>query len=340
MLYPILTTTALLSVWGAAAYMSVCGLAAVFGAHPVVIMAAAGMELGKLMLIIHLHRKWHALRLVGRAFYVVVITALVTLTAVEVAGYLIGKHQQDTANIAVAGAHLDGLVAEEADLRNRIQGIDATLDQLPEGYVTRRLNERNALGYGHLQEQLATNLDTQKRLRVELADARSASGPIVALSEITGADPSKVLLIFVVVLVGIMEPLSVGLAVAASIAWTRPATVPIAPAAPAAGQAAEAHQAATPGQRPPEAATVAATVATENGHAATPTNKEFAAIVERHTLKKEDIARITGRKQTSTVEAWLCGQQEIPVKALRLLRRWAAGRPPIRLVQKAAKGAH
>lgn len=54
---------------------------------------------------------------------------------------------------------------------------------------------------------------------------------------------------------------------------------------------------------------------------------ELRAIAQRHNLKINDIAEITDRKQPETVEGWLNEKPLIPIKALRLLRRWAAKQP-------------
>ena len=363
MIYPSLVTAALFCVWGTAAYMSVSGLIAIFGGQPVVAgCLAAGMELGKLLAVVHLHRNWSASRWIARAFYIAVIAALVSVTAIEAAGYLIQSYRADTTDLTVQRAELAGLVEAGQHLRYRIEIIDANLSQLPDGYVSRRIHERNAVGYDALQQQLADNLSRQQVLDVAIAAAETDAGPITAISNMTGISHRNILLVFVVVIVSIMEPLSIGLAVAASVAWrNRTPTkyelqLPLDPPPrnkskwyrnelKTAGQTAKAAEAATPaiqnGQKRPSAgqpATAAANAAKENGHAATPINKEFARLIVRHGLKKQDIADITGRKQLETVESWLNGKQEIPVKALRALRKWAAGRPAVRLVKRPAAG--
>ena len=69
--------------------------------------------------------------------------------------------------------------------------------------------------------------------------------------------------------------------------------------------------------------------AKEPANAADPYTIELRKIADRHNLKIEDIARITGRKQAQTVNGWLEGKPVIPIKALRLLRREVAKQPDI-----------
>jgi hypothetical protein len=244
---------------------------------------------------------------------------LVAVTAFEVAGYMIQSHQQDTAALTVQRTELAGLAEVESAIRHRISVIDDTLDQLPDGYVSRRINERAAAGYDDLQKQLAANLARQQSLMVAIAYAEAKAGPITAISSITGMDQRRMVILFVGFLVCIIEPLSIGLAVAASMAW--------------AGRIKPADTADDDG-RPRQTAETAK----ETGQTASPVHHAFIRIIERHNLKLMDIARITGRKQTQTVASWVSGKQPIPEKAMRAMRKWSAGRPAMRLVQQPAKG--
>ncbi len=335
MIYPILVTAALLCVWGTTAYMSVCGLAAIFGGQPAVAVALAiGLELGKLITVIHLHRAWRRLTVAARIFYTLVVTILVAVTAIDAGGYLVRSHQQDTAAVTIDRARLSGLGAEEQALRHRIAVVDGTLAQLPEGYVTRRIAERAAAGYDILQQRLAENLAAQNTLKVDLARAQTQAGPIAALAILCRADQGAALIAFVALLVSIMEPLSIGLAVAASMAWSAPPAmrmeVPVV-SIENGRPLAETAKLADPDGRPRPTAEEAA-------HAAHPLTKELARIVARHNLSIKDLADITGRKQLETVDGWMRGNPVIPIKAMREIRRWAGSRPPVRLLKRQAGG--
>jgi len=343
MIYPIMVTAALLCVWGTAAYMSVCGLVAVFGGHAVVTaLLAAGMELGKLLAILHLHRNWRTIGNGPRCFYALVISALVMVTSIEAAGYLIQSHNQASAGVSAARSEMDGLESYEQALRHRIAVIDDTLAQLPGGHVSRRISERAAAGYDGLQGELMANLTRQQALGVELSRGSAQAGPVFAFAEMAGLDSGRALLSFVVLLVCIMEPLSIGLAVAASMAWMRlrcssgehgvslaSDTLAVEAASIAVVTAEETAKGTA---ETAKTATVTAETAKESGYSAVPENIAFLDIVRRHNLKTADIATITGRKKYETVVSWLKGDQAIPEKALRELRRWSDAQPAIRLV--------
>lgn len=336
----ILLSISLALVWGTAAYMSVCGLMALFGQVAVVAFLAAGLELGKLACVIHLHRSWARLPVMGRAFYAVVIAVLVGLTAIEAAGYLIQGHQQGTARLTATAAEIDGLAAREALLRGRIATIDETLAGLPVGYVTRRIREREAAGYDRLQTELMAATTRLNDLRTGQVSARAEAGPVAALAHLAGIPPERAMIALVILLVCVMEPLGIGLAVAASAAWLKLAETAEIESAAIPASLAESRRPKTAETRPARTGVETADIETGGRNAAKTVGEdepaaqvEFLAIVRRHGLTAKKVAEITGRRKLKTVSAWMAdGGPEIPVKALRLIRRWADGQRRPRLV--------
>jgi len=144
----------------------------------------------------------------------------------------------------------------------------------------------------------------------QVAEQRAA-GPVIATARIMGLDEARAITVFIIFLVCVLEPLAIGLAVAASAAWT----------APGKPQRSGMKRMRTAGE-----------TAKAADAPADPATGELAEICDQHGLTIEDLARITGRKQPQTVAGWLGGRPPIPIKALRLVRKWAASRPPVRLV--------
>ncbi len=50
--------------------------------------------------------------------------------------------------------------------------------------------------------------------------------------------------------------------------------------------------------------------------------EEFIAIQKYNNLTTEKIAQITKKRKLSTIDDWLSGDPAIPIKALRLVRKW------------------
>lgn len=297
-MYRLLITTALALVFGTSAYMSVYGLAAVFAAHlPVVVCMGAGMELGKLLVVIHLHRRWSSLNLAARMFYMLVVAILVTITSCEIAGFLAQSHVATASDIESSQAEVAALDREAALLERQIAVTDQTLAGLPEGYVSRRIAEREKTGYGAAQKSLLAIARQRAELTAAMAEKSAHAGPVFAVARLAGMDAATAATVFILVLVAVIEPLSIGLSVAASAAWQ---SVP------------SESKAGIPEDR----AGVSRT--------GTDTRGAFMKIVEDYNLSTKEVAAITGRKKPGTAEAWMNGTARIPPKALKTLRRWAS----------------
>jgi hypothetical protein len=333
-MHKILITSALLMVFGTSAYMSIYGLAAVFaGAGMVAILMGAGMELGKLLTVVHLHRKWKNLNLFMRGFYMLVITALVTITSFEILGYLSQSHVMGTRDLSAARTALTALDHEEKILTGSIGTIDITLAGLPETFVTKRIREREAAGYGQMQIRLVEISKERSDLKKQCITNRSYAAPIFAAAGIFGIDATRAASIFILVLVMVLEPLSIGLAVATSSAWGSEKAEGKRQKAEGGGTAGRVAETAGRTCKTAGQTAKSAEAAHETAKAAHPLTVELGAIQKRHNLKTVDIIRITGRKQPETISGWLVGNPTIPIKAMRLIRRWARHQPAIRIVE-------
>ena len=295
-----LVTIALLLVFSTSAYMSIYGLTAVFtGMAVVVICMGIGMETGKILAVVYLHRNWRVAGWIARIFFIVVISALTFITSMEVLGFLTQRHAGSTRAFMAVDAKITELNREAEILRSHIAVVNQTLAGLPAGYVTKRFREREAAGYDRMRDRLLEIVRETSELKASKIANAAYSAPIFAASRIFGLNPEKTISMFVLILVVVLEPLSIGLAVAASCVW----------------------------QISGKTDYPAADTAQKTAKVAHPYTIEFRAIAERHNLKTKDIAEITGRKQSETVDGWLDEKPLIPIKALRLLRRWTTRQP-------------
>lgn len=332
-MHKVLITSALLLVFGTSAYMSIYGLAAIFaGAGIVAVLMGAGMELGKLLTVIHLHRQWSGLRFFMRGFYMAVIVALVMITSFEILGYLSQSHVQGTRDLTLGRTALVALEHEEQLLTGSIETIDITLAGLPETFVTKRIRERQAAGYDQMQARLVEIAKERSDLEKQCITNRAYAAPIFAAAGIFGIDATRAASIFILVLVMVLEPLSIGLAVATSSAWEKKVE----------GERLKAEGEADSVPRKPHGMpsrsitrkpVQTAEVLRKPAQAAHPLTVELGEIKKRHNMKIEDIIQVAGRKQPETVKDWLSGSAVIPIKAMRLIRRWAKQNPAIRIVE-------
>ncbi|MCD4761035.1 hypothetical protein K8R42_04010 [bacterium] len=352
-MHKILITSALLLVFGTSAYMSIYGLTAVFaGAGIVVVLMGAGMELGKLLTVIHLHRQWSGMRFYMRGFYMLVITALVMITSFEILGYLSQSHVQGTRDITLSRTALTALEHEEQLLTGSIETIDITLAGLPETYVTKRIKERQAAGYDQMQTRLVEIAKERSDLKKQCITNRAYAAPIFAAAGIFSIDATRAASIFILILVMVLEPLSIGLAIATSAVWHKgfKAKELTKNQENCLGQKNDGQKheymetTSTVGQKCSEHSENAAIAVLDNFDLGKNNNKinprivqnssgiaqeiaqeskidrVLSALVKRHNLTPEVIAKITRRKNIQTVKRWMSGNSPIPEKALRTLR--------------------
>ena len=219
-MHKLLLTLTLVLVFGTSAFVSVSGLSAVFSsAGIVIILMGCGMELGKILTVVHLHRRWKVLHWLSRGFYIMVIVALVLITSCEIMGYLSQNHVRGFLGLKSNHASLDALEQEEMILRDRIATIDNTLAGLPASYVTKRLRERENAGYEGLQVRLTEVINEKADIERQQITDKAYSAPIFATAKIFHIDEIRAASLFILFLVAVLEPLSIGLAVAVSIVW-------------------------------------------------------------------------------------------------------------------------
>lgn len=326
-----LLTLALVMVFGATSYMSVSGLVSVFSANVVLIVVlGAGLELGKILVVVYLHRHWGGLAWAVRVVYGIVIGVLVMITTCEVFGYLSLNHTVATAEAVELSARDKALEEEYRLIMDQVRVIDETVEQLPEGYVTRRIIERDKAGYGEKQARLTEILRARAEIAGEMGRNTSQAGPVVAVAKLAGVDANRVALWFIFVLVGVLEPLSVGLAVAVSAVWGEGFTT----------EDTEGHRGVLVNHEAHEEHEEEKEVEVVVEHAqelpaaaqGDPNFLRLCEIIRTHNLSAKDIQAITKRAKLETVKGWFEGRGPVPEKAVRAVEKYVRGKPRLRAV--------
>jgi len=287
-MYPILVSISLFLVAGSSIYMSVYGLMSVFATNAsVIICMGLGMEIGKILSVCHLYRNWQKLGGFTRSLYVLIVSILVLLTSIEVIGFLSLSHASLTRDVRTTQTALKALNKEEVLLKEQILTIETTLAGLPRSYVTRRIKERKASSYGQKQARLLEIAKEQAELEISFIKDQESSGPIFAVARILKINETDAIVMLILVLVLVLEPLSIGLTVAASAAWM--------------------NRKITPKEKPQHDTST----------------KELMALQKQYNFTISQLVSITGRKKPKTCEEWLNGTTPVPAKALQAVRAWA-----------------
>ncbi|MEH2532399.1 hypothetical protein V1274_003408 [Bradyrhizobium sp. AZCC 1614] len=218
-----------------AAYFSVAGMAEIFPGDPVAVMVlAATMEAGKLVIAGWLAAHWRRTNWKMRSVMVALVAGLALINAAGVFGKLVEAHVSVAATarsgvterIESLDARVSAQSAVVADLTNRIAQIDRAVDESTRrGRVTRAINiatqERATRDGLDTQRQTATaTLVGLQAQRAALAGERSrieaSAGPIQYLAMMVGAAPEAAVRWLILLMVLCCDPAAIALTVAAA----------------------------------------------------------------------------------------------------------------------------
>ncbi len=290
-MYPILVTISLILVFGSSAFMSVSGLISIFSSSPAVIISMGiGMEIGKILTISHLYRNWKKYALPVRVWYILIISVLTLLTSFEVMGFLSRCYQDATQDQQLVHSKINALNQEELIIKSQIETIDQTLSGLPETYVSKKINERKDSGYTRMQDRLIEIIKEKAALNAKLISYGRNKNPISGIASLFGIMDSDIITIFIPLLVLILEPLLIGLTIAANSAWISRSQKP------------ETQKSTLTGIRN--------------------LTKELQQLQKDYDLTVEQIAKITNRKKLKTCIGWIDGSIPTPPRAIAEVQAW------------------
>jgi hypothetical protein len=111
MTFAIITLLSALSIAGVAAWYSIIGLSALFGAAviPIIIMAST-LEVGKLVSASWLYRNWHVAPKTLRTYLAIAVVGLMLITSMGIFGFLSKSHIEHVANSGGLAAKVERIV--------------------------------------------------------------------------------------------------------------------------------------------------------------------------------------------------------------------------------------
>ena len=218
-----------------AAYFSVTGMAEIFPGAPVAVMVlAATMEAGKLVIAGWLAAHWRRVGWKMRSVLAALVAGLALINAAGVYGKLVEAHVGVAASARSGVAErietLDARVAAQsaavADLDRRVAQIDNAVDE-----STRRGRATRAISLATQQRGTRDGLDAQRQAatatlvglqaqRAALVGERvrvdASAGPIQYLAMIAGAEPEAAVRWLILLMVLCCDPAAIALTVAAT----------------------------------------------------------------------------------------------------------------------------
>jgi hypothetical protein len=218
-----------------AGYFSVTGMAEIFPGAPIAVMVlAATMEAGKLVIAGWLAAHWRPVGWKMRSVMVALVAGLALINAAGVFGKLVEAHvsvaasarSSVTERIETLDARVTAQSATVADLDSRVAQIDRAVDESTRrGRVTRAINiatqQRVTRDGLDTQRQAATatlvGLQTQRAALVaERVRVEASAGPIQYLAIVAGTAPEAAVRWLIFLMVLCCDPAAIALTVAAT----------------------------------------------------------------------------------------------------------------------------
>ena len=193
MIFAIITLLSALSIAGVAAWYSIIGLSALFGAAvgPVILMAST-LEVGKLVSASWLYRNWHIAPKVLKTYLTIAVLGLMFITSMGIFGFLSRAHLEQAGSATEAQAkvervderitRIEGRIVVSKDKITRLQTTDVEQNNLNiarsiDQQIERRDNAWDRVKNSIEQEQLqisALRIQLDKDIRVQQDRLESA----------------------------------------------------------------------------------------------------------------------------------------------------------------------
>jgi hypothetical protein len=200
--------------------MTITGLKLAFGGNEIVMAAGVCMELGKMMLVINVHKKWAELKAISQLYNMIVILALVFMTSAHVYGYLAQNFTETVTAVEVKNVELTALKNEKELIIKDIADIEKSYEYLLKiDRITRRDREMEKRGYTVKKARLVELSDLIAKAEIAEKSATQQGGTIFAVAKISGFAPEKVAAWMVAAMVAILEMMNLGLTLATGKAW-------------------------------------------------------------------------------------------------------------------------
>ena len=259
-LFPTLIALSALSISASAAFYSVSGLSKLFaGASFAVMIMAASLEFGKLVIASLLYQYWSALNKLLRAYLTLAAVVLVLITSMGIYGFLSAAYQDTYRELTIKNnkvsfleqkrdfyekdvtrydeelerisnniSTLSGAKATSIQVRDTTSstGFRSTISTTELRAAQRRIEveEKNRASVQAKREVVADSLQKYQLAILELeneTDVAGELGPLEYLSGLTGAPMDKIINILLLTIIFVFDPLAISLVIAANFAFDK-----------------------------------------------------------------------------------------------------------------------
>jgi len=197
-------------------YVSVLGLASLFSANPIIIALAIALDIGKVVSVSFLYKKWNHINLVMRSYMTVAAVVLMIITSAGAFGFLSAEFQKAISGTNTQNVMIQTLQEEQARLQKRKEEIDKQIAQLPENMVRGRtqLMRQFAPEVNRINERIAEIDKELPSLKIDSIKKNVEVGPIIYIAEAFDTTPEKAVKWVIFIIIFVFDPLAIALLLA------------------------------------------------------------------------------------------------------------------------------
>ena len=156
-MFPILVLSVALLIAGNAAYFSVKGIGLLFaGSFLSVIIMASSLEIGKLVTVSLLYRKWHDMTLSLKSYLSVALLFLMAITSVGIYGFLSDAYQDTKTKVELYESQIVSIESENNNTQKEIDAIQNAKD------VKNTKTSDNLNQYQKIYDDFADRMQTKR----------------------------------------------------------------------------------------------------------------------------------------------------------------------------------
>ena len=247
MIFALITFASAFLIEGLGTWISVVGLSSLFGADPVIIALAAALDVGKVVAVSFLYKRWRTVPGLLRGYMILAIAVLMLITSAGAFGYLSAAFQGAIKDTKQQQVLVAASMEEKARLEARKKEIDAQIAGLPSHIVRGRQRLIGAFkGEADRVSLRLRQLDAElPRMQMQQVAVNTHAGPIIYVSQAFDVPVEQAVKYVILVIIFVFDPLAIALLVAGNFLWETRAQRPRA----AQDAAVQADKATEPRQR-------------------------------------------------------------------------------------------
>ena len=231
MIFSLLTFASAFLIEGLGTWISIIGLSSLFSADPIIIALAAALDVGKVVTVSFLYKRWSTAPRLLRMYMILAVAVLMIITSAGAFGYLSAAFQgaiKDTKQHQILVA---ATMEEKARLEARKKEIDAQIAGLPSNIVRGRQRLIGAFkGEADRINLRLRQLDAElPRMQMQQVTINTHAGPIIYVSQAFDVSVEQAVKYVILVIIFVFDPLAIALLVAGNFLWETRAQRPRAP---------------------------------------------------------------------------------------------------------------